>query len=99
MSKTPRINKEEGIPYRLQGISCLLYITSYVHQDPFNGSAQNCDSDLDYYGYEDIEWEVYNLNGFRMKFLEDKCTEEEKKNATAFLSSYMSEQRKNNNDL
>lgn len=93
MSKTPRIDKKEGIPYRLHGISCLLYITSYTYQPPFKGSPQNCDSDLDYYGYEEIEWEVYNLNGFRMKFLEDISTKDEKDDATAFLSSYMRKNR------
>jgi hypothetical protein len=35
-------------------------VISFEHVPPYRGSAMNCDSDWDYYGYTEVEWEVIN---------------------------------------
>lgn len=38
-------------------------VMHYLVVPPYRGSAWNCDSDSDYYGYKEIEFEVLNDNG------------------------------------
>ena len=97
MSK--RIDITDGIPTRVRGIPCFVYLTDYVFQPPFKGPASLCDSDLDYYGYEDIDYELYNLRGYRMKFLERLMSEEDKDKVLSFVSNFMAERRTNKDDL
>lgn len=39
-----------------------LEVTHFFEQKPHKGSAWTCDSDVDYYGYIDIDWEVYTYS-------------------------------------
>ena len=94
-----RIDITDGIPTRVRGIPCFVYLTDYVFQSPWKGSAHTCPSDLDYYGYEDMEYELYNLRGYRMQFLEKLLTQQDKDKIEEFVSKYMTERRKNKNDL
>ena len=91
--KTERISTTEGLSYTVRGIPCLVYITSYTYQPSWKGSPQTCDSDLDYYGYEDIEYELYNLRGYRMKFLESKCTPDDIDRIKMFISEQQAQKR------
>lgn len=41
----------------------IIKVIDYIKVAPFTGSPNNCNSDLDYYGYEDFTFEVYDFNG------------------------------------
>lgn len=43
-------------------INLELAITYFNHVEPHKGSAWTCDSSDDYYGYTDIEWDVYTYS-------------------------------------
>ena len=54
------------------GIPCIIGVT---HYDSVEGSySYNADSDLDYYGYNDAEWEVLDRKGYKAAWLERKLT-------------------------
>ena len=54
------------------GIPCIIGAT---HYDSVEGSySYNADSDLDYYGYNDAEWEVLDRKGYKAAWLERKLT-------------------------
>jgi hypothetical protein len=55
------------------GIPCL---ASVVIVDGCRGPAQHCDSDLDYYGY--VELEIYDTSGRVAPWLERKLTDEDR---------------------
>ena len=94
-----KIDITDGIPTTVRGIPCLIYLTDYVFQPPFKGPASQCNSDMDFYGYEDMEYELFNLHGYRMKFLENLLTQQDKGKIEEFVSNYMAERRKNKDDL
>lgn len=57
----------------------IVKVFDYIKVPPYMGSPHNCDSDWDYYGYEDYTFDVYDLNGniittteFEKKLIEDK---------------------------
>lgn len=63
------------IEARIAGIPCLIDPT---HVMVVEGSySYNADSDMDYYGYTEIEFEVYDRKGYRAKWLERKMTNED----------------------
>ena len=35
-------------------------VTHYLNVEPHKGSAWTCDSDLDYYGYTEVDWDYYS---------------------------------------
>lgn len=63
-------SKIAGIPCRIQVDSCLV-------KKPFKGSAFNCDSSDDYYGYTDISFTVLDRKGYKAAWLEKKMTQKD----------------------
>ena len=62
------------LPSKVAGIPCLINVT-YLHiQKPWRGSPHTCDSDLDFYGYEEVEFEVCDQRGRYAEWLEKKMT-------------------------
>ena len=60
---------------QIQGIPCLIDVTScHVVKGSFN---YNAPSDLDYYGYSEIEFEILDRKGYKAPWLERKATEED----------------------
>jgi hypothetical protein len=56
--------------YRVKGIPCIIAV-SYFHCQPrWKGGAHTCDSDWDYYGYTDIDYEVLDRRGHKAPWLE-----------------------------
>lgn len=56
----------------IQGIPCQIDVTTYV---VVKGSySYNAPSDLDYYGYTEIEFDVYDRKGYPAAWLERKMT-------------------------
>ena len=39
-------------------LEVLPVVVDYLHSPPWNGNPYDCPSDLDYYGYTDLEWEI-----------------------------------------
>lgn len=60
------------VPFKIQGIPCLLGVKSLEGQEPFKGSPQLCDSDLDYYGWTEIEFDVLDRKGYKAEWLAKK---------------------------
>lgn len=57
---------------RIKGIPCILGVTYFHHQPPWRGSAHTCDSDMDYYGYTELEYDVLDRRGYRAEWLAKK---------------------------
>lgn len=60
---------------QIQGIPCLIeVIRCRVVKGSFN---YNAPSDLDYYGYSEVEFEILDRKGYKAPWLERKVTEED----------------------
>lgn len=64
----------DTVEVRVQGIPCLAHITHFLDQKPLGPSA---DSDLDCYGYTEVEYDLYDLEGYRAQWLERKATDKD----------------------
>ena len=51
------------IETRVAGIPCIARVTHYFRQAPHRGGAHTCDSDLDYYGYTECEFDILDRRG------------------------------------
>lgn len=60
---------------RIAGIPCKVQMTRCFVQRPL---GPNCDSDLDCYGYTDVEFDVLDRNGRPAPWLERKMSEAER---------------------
>ena len=56
----------------IQGIPCKVGITYFFEQKPFQGSVYNCPSDMDWYGYQEWEYDVLDSKGYPAPWLERK---------------------------
>jgi len=61
----------------ISGIPCQVEADSILIVPPWKGSAHNCPSDLDYYGYSEIEFTVYDRKGYKAAWLEKKLTSDD----------------------
>jgi len=57
---------------RICGIPCILAVHYFHHQPPWRGSAHTCDSDMDFYGYTEIEYDVLDRRGHLSEWLAKK---------------------------
>ena len=62
---------------RIQGIPCQIRVTQFSHQEPL---GPWCDSDLDCYGYTDIDFEVLVRRGYLAPWLSRKMTQDDVRN-------------------
>lgn len=60
--------------YRIAGIPCQVEVSYSFTQKPLGPS---CDSDLDCYGYTELEFNVLDRKGYPAPWLRRKMTEEE----------------------
>lgn len=63
------------VPATFSGIPCLVGVHYFRAIPPWRGSAQSCPSDLDWTGYTEAEWDLLNLRGYRIEWLERKVDE------------------------
>lgn len=63
--------------HRIAGIPCQIGVTYFHYQPPWRGSAQTCDSDWDYHGYTELEFEVLDRRGRRAEWLERKMNDDD----------------------
>ncbi len=70
------------------GIPALAGVTHYCHQAPFRGSPYRCDSDWDYLGYEEIEWEILDRRGRPAPWLDRKLSPADRAGIDRQLSAH-----------
>ena len=73
-----KLNKKYELVFdtRIAGIPCQIGVTYFHYQPPWRGSAQTCDSDWDYYGYTELEYDVLDRRGRPAAWLEKKMDDE-----------------------
>ena len=76
------------IPTRISGIPCLIGVIDYHKQAPHNGSPLTCNSDWDYYGYEESDWEVLDRKGYKAAWLAKKITKYDEDNISEAIGNY-----------
>lgn len=59
---------------RIAGIPCQIEVKSLEVHRPYRGSAHTCDSDTEYYGYTDCEFEILDRRGRKAEWLARKMT-------------------------
>lgn len=60
---------------RVKGIPCGVVVDSFNVVEP---QGKFADSDLDCYGYTEIEYHLLDRKGYRAKWLENKMTDKDK---------------------
>ena len=74
------------IEHRIAGIPCLIGVIGY---DCVEGSYNYfADSDVDYYGYTESEWDVLDRKGYRAKWLERKLDDDENSEVEAAIARH-----------
>ena len=76
------------IPATIKGIPCLLEVITYKVISPWIGSIETCPSDLDYYGYTEIEYQVRDTKGYTASWLEKKIDSNIDRNLKSVISEY-----------
>jgi hypothetical protein len=64
----------DTVSVRVQGIPCQALVTRCFTQPALGPSA---DSDWDCYGYSEVEFDLYDLKGYRALWLERKMTDKD----------------------
>lgn len=62
----------DTIPFAIKGIPCLIGVVDYFSQPHHKGSPMTCWSDLDYYGYEEIDYVILDRKGYKADWLAKK---------------------------
>lgn len=76
------------IEHRVAGIPCLIGVTYY---DKVEGSYNYWeDSDWDYYGYSESEWEILDRKGYKAAWLERKLNDKENNAVEQAIAEYFS---------
>ena len=70
------------IETRVAGIPCIARVTHFFQQAPHRGSPHTCDSDLDYYGYAECEFDILDRRGRPAPWLERKATDQDRERIT-----------------
>ena len=66
-------------------------ITNYSYTPPFRGSPHRCDSDWDYYGNTEIEWELLDETGTMLHPRNGELTDDEEERILMEISEYAQE--------
>lgn len=80
-----------NIPFYIDGIPCQIGVQGYSGQAPHQGSPWTCDSDMDYYGFEDIEYIILDKKGYHAKWLETKLTDPIREDIESIISNSIKE--------
>ena len=56
-------------------LPCLIKVTHYERVPPWRGNLMSCPSDLDFRGYEEMEWEILKPSGFYSPWLAGQATD------------------------
>lgn len=77
------------LPYRLQGIPCLIGVIDFYSQQ--GSYSRNAPSDLDYYGWTECTWDVLDSRGRPAPWLERKLTDRDRDEIDAAIIEHMKE--------
>lgn len=87
----PKPKFESTIDYNICGIPCLIGVDRYVSVPGYLGSPQHCWSDLDYYGYSEMEYQILDRKGYLAPWLERKITPEIKDGIEMTITDFYSD--------
>lgn len=73
------------LDYTVAGIPCQLAVQTCLIVPPHRGSAWTCNSDMDYHGYEEIEYVVLDRKGYLADWLAKKMTDDDDSEAVAYI--------------
>ena len=76
------------IDARIAGIPCKVGVTHYLNQ----AGNSRADSDWDYYGYTEIEYDVLDRKGRKAPWLERKVTEDDVLDIESSIIKYFDEE-------
>ena len=77
------------IETRVAGIPCIAEVTHYFRQPPHRGSAHTCDSDQDYYGYTECEFDILDRRGRPAPWLERKATDADRESIEQEITEHI----------
>lgn len=60
------------------GIPCGAVVIDITVVAPWRGSAYSCPSDLDYYGFEEVDFRLVDRKGYQADWLEKKMSDIER---------------------
>jgi len=60
-----------------RGIPCLARIDRQIYVKPWRGDPRECPSDLDYYGYSELEYILCDRNGREASWIDAKMTDKD----------------------
>lgn len=69
------------------GIPCIIAVTSY--DDVAGSFSHYADSDMDFYGYTECEFDILDRKGYRAKWLEKKLDAKETDRINYIINEYM----------
>lgn len=61
----------------IQDIPCKVGVTDYISVPPWKGSVYTAPSDLDYYGYTDVSFEILKMNNSVYPWMEKRMTKKD----------------------
>lgn len=70
------------------GIPCQVEVNYFFHKPP---DYKNDASDVDYYGYTDIDYTLYDRKGYKAEWLANKMSSEDEDKLREELYCYMRE--------
>ena len=63
--------------FDVKSIPCGVLVDTYINKRPYRWGAHLCESDLDFYGYTEIEYRLLDRRGYPAPWLEKKVDTEE----------------------
>jgi hypothetical protein len=73
------------------GIPCLIGVKTYNVTKPWKGSVHTCPSDMDWYGYTELEFDVLDQRGRPAPWLERKLSEKDSERIECDVAEAMKE--------
>ena len=77
--------------FRVSGIPCIVSVEEYSYTPPYRGSVYSCDSDIDWYGDEEIYYSILDRKGYAAPWLEKKITDSEDENIREAIRNHFSD--------
>lgn len=62
--------------YKVDGIPCQIGVLNYDYCPPVSRDAHQCHSDLEYYGYSEVDYVVLDRRGYPAPWLQRKVSDD-----------------------
>jgi hypothetical protein len=79
-----------NLEYTFRGIPCQIEVLYYKKVPAWRGSPNTCPSDVDYYGYTEIDFNLLDRKGYRAKWLENKLEAQDILDIKEFINEKLS---------